>query len=303
LSNPYELGLVDQRGNPISTRQGPLKLAIDPFVVYRPFPSQKTSFFTIDSKGFRETGGNSQRPIVFITGGSAAFGIGAEGDAQTFAAMLNQSQDRFNVMNAGVPGWKAEHELSYMTQVLDRFHPKGYISFSGWNEILATGLPAGGHTFLEIEQNLSDYFRLKSGNGSAPFVENTVKTGPEAVDHAIQEFLFIQERMAAFAKARGAFFVLVLQPALAMKKSLNPTESAWLETWKNNVWPNQPTFHQDYEKLVNTTLFKCEKLNLRCVDLLHAPEFKDPKSMFFVDPVHLSTEGHRLVAQKLKILL
>lgn len=302
LSDPYQLGFVDRRGNPVSTRQGPLKIAIDPFVVFRPLPSQKTSFFTIDSQGFREAGGDKQRPIVFITGGSAAFGVGAEGDAQTFAAMLNQSQNQFNMINAGVPGWKAEQEYAYMTQVLDRFHPKGYISFSGWNEILNTGFPAGGQTFLEIEHNLSDFFLMKSGDSSAPFVEYKVTITPEVVDHAITEFFSVQERMAAFAKARGASFVLVLQPALAMKKYLNPTERSWLDGCRKTAWPNHPTFHQDYEKLVNTTISKCEKFKIRCIDLLHAPEFNDPKTMFFVDPVHLSTEGHQLVAEKLRNL-
>lgn len=133
----YAPELYSHRGQKISTVKGALKLSFAPFTIYKNLPSQQTSTFTINSRGFRapESAEQDLRPKVIILGGSAAFGQGARSDEETISYSLEQLVTPFRVLNAGVVGFHSGQELTYLVTELIDYRPNFVIAYDGWNDL------------------------------------------------------------------------------------------------------------------------------------------------------------------------
>jgi hypothetical protein len=125
-------------GQRITKEDGLLRLGLAPYTIYKNLPNQKTAKFTINSSGFR--GGNvstvpDNRIRTIVVGGSAAFGISLENDDETFEALLEKLDSKFEVINAGVAGFLSGQELTYIVTELADYHPQVIIAYNGWNDL------------------------------------------------------------------------------------------------------------------------------------------------------------------------
>ena len=159
--NPYALCFYTHNGQRISTAEGPLKLAISPFTLYKNLPNQKTETFTINSLGFRGPEVDPVRgpkPRAIMVGGSAVFGLGAHSDMETLVACLQRRDSGTEWINAGVCGFLAGQELAYTVTELIDLQPDLIVVYDGWNDFFGAWFHkyALGHqkTREELRSNL-----------------------------------------------------------------------------------------------------------------------------------------------------
>ena len=168
---PYLAELHTHDGRKISAPVGGIKLGLAPYTVYQTLPSQHTSKFNIDSRGFRGDEGAEQdsRPKIIFVGGSAAFGQGAETDSDTIPSILQQSISSHRFMNAGVIGFLSGQELTYLiTDVVD-YQPAIVVAYDGWNDVFDGALsPTRGTNklgfntnFFKLEDELAQNYRTQ----------------------------------------------------------------------------------------------------------------------------------------------
>ena len=170
-TDEYAYSFYNQKGQKLSKLEGMLKLMIDPFTIYKNYPNQKSSKYTINQYGFRD-GYTSEKPYTAIVlGGSAAFGYALNADEKTFPSKLSFYSKDYNVINSAVIGFLSGQELAQMIHYLDDFHPSLYIIFDGWNDIYnpyafvktwpTSYAPIGySSNFYMIEDQLAHYYNL-----------------------------------------------------------------------------------------------------------------------------------------------
>lgn len=311
----YEPTLVDRSGRPLSAKPGGLKLVLDPFTLYRNFPGQRTNRFTIDAYGWR--GGfdeRSGRPRAVVLGGSAAFGLGLASDADTFAARLESLGGGYEVVNAGVVGFISGQELAEMTHYADRLRPRVYVVFDGWNELVqvldfkepgaAGSLGYNRHIFRTLEDRL----RLHAAEDLPAQAPLPVGNGPgwtheEARRRIVTEYTDNLSRMAAFARARDAELLVVLQPQLGAKRRHGGGEAAAWQSWLSSYGVAHPNFAEDYEALLDAARTFCLRQGIAYLDASRAPAIAEEARPLFLDAVHLNAEGHRVVAELVRARL
>ncbi len=135
---PYEISFYTHNGKRISKNSTPLKLAMAPYTIYKNLPNQKTQAFTINSLGFRGreiSAVSEKKERIIVVGGSCAFGHDLANDSGTFQAILENLNNRYEVINAGVAGFHSGQELTYIVTELVDYHPDIIIAFNGWNDL------------------------------------------------------------------------------------------------------------------------------------------------------------------------
>jgi len=137
---------------------------------YRPFSIQYLDplylfFFSIDKtkriavnneicsvteEGFRGKGPEEAgtRKLAFLLGGSSAFGSHASSDSRTISGYLNQMQDEYFFVNAGVPSWNSNQELYRLLNQILRYEPSLVFAYDGANDIrIMLNFWRGGYSF------------------------------------------------------------------------------------------------------------------------------------------------------------
>ncbi|MBN2383342.1 SGNH/GDSL hydrolase family protein [bacterium] len=319
----YALSFFTSDGQRISDREGDLKQKLDPFTLYANYPNQKSASYTIDPDGFRQTysGESVSDRLAFVMGGSAAFGQGLFADNDTFASQLGHLNPDYRFINAGTVGYLSGQELAQMIHVLDRFKPSLYIVFDGWNDVfipfsyvrkwpVKEGPIGFNDVFLLIEQRLVDALKEKrKAQGS----KNSDWTLPVTTKTSYREAGYYQEvrstyianisRMNAFAKARQADFLLVIQPELTNKKILSPIEQSSLEQWNKIYNYLDKGFPEKYKKLIEVTRAFCQENDIAYLDLNQEATFcEDPETLFY-DVVHPNEAGHKKIAELINTVL
>jgi hypothetical protein len=302
---PYTTELLDSTGARVSNSAGPLQLRLDPFTLYRHQPNQRTPFFTINERGYR--GGCEARPgqpNVVVLGGSTAFGFDLEAglEREALPAQLGRLMPDYQLHNAGVVAWLSGQELAEMVHYADELAPRAYVVFDGWNDafLQAYGRPEvaalGYHwgTFFVIEGQLRKAVGLAA-------VKPTPGRGPHRNGEVTAEYLKNHERMAAFARARGAVIVFAFQP----HGSREQPQSA--EGWRDMFLRRYPQFESEYAAQVEAALGQCQKLSLECIDMRTTTAFASSSEGMFLDLVHLTPRGHAaaamVIADRLTALL
>jgi hypothetical protein len=305
-----QFSFYDQWGRPVSGRAGALKLVLDPATIYANWPAQRTEAFTIDEHGFRITPRRPGRPQIVILGGSTAFGLLVPSDRATFAARLAERMTEYDVLNAAVIGFQSGQELSLMIHRLDNPHVATYVAFNGWNDLFdAVGestpmrpVPVLGfnNTFLVIQDRLWDFYRSQ---GEA--IAERSRLAPSRVPQmSIDEYaglvtdIYLRnvDRMYAFARARGARFLLVLQPEVGGKPLPSPDERNILAQWDTLKGYVRRGFPDRYATMRKAAAEFCERQHVPCLDMSSASEFRAERDTLFLDAVHLNERGHRLAA-------
>lgn len=158
---PYLAEFYTHDGRKISAPVGAIKLGLAPYTLYQTLPSQHTSNFNINSRGFRgdEEAEQDSRPKIIFVGGSAAFGQGAETDTDTIPAILQQSISSHRFINAGVIGFVSGQELTYLITDMIDYQPAIVVAYDGWNDAFDGALsPTRGVNKLGFNNN---FYRME----------------------------------------------------------------------------------------------------------------------------------------------
>jgi lysophospholipase L1-like esterase len=305
-SGEYSLVFVDHLGRRLSEKDGGLKLALDPYALYRNAPSQETKLFHIDRHGFR--GGFDEtdpRPRVLCLGGSAAFGFGLPSDTDVFTARLAALEPRWQVVNAAVVGYLSGQELAELVHRGDAVAPVAVVALDGWNDLYvpllaATRFPAGGLSFghnWDVFHLVEERLRLYTLAG-APESRTTGGDVPfdELLKQVTSTYAENLERLSRAAASRGARFLVVFQPWVASRAAPPEGERQALDAFRKIGARADPALYGTFIRTARTFL---EKRGIPFLDLHADGPFRDASGALFQDSVHPNAEGHRLEASEI----
>jgi lysophospholipase L1-like esterase len=154
--------LETTRGLPLGDPHGGIVWTLDPFLLYRNRPSQRSAAGSVvNAQGFRGADWTREkRPgvaRVFVLGGSVAWGWGIDDDAQAIPALMQaRLGPSVEVLNAAVIGYLSVQELILLeTELLD-WSPDAIVVLDGWNDFYFAALTPEGErptsiTFRELE--------------------------------------------------------------------------------------------------------------------------------------------------------
>jgi lysophospholipase L1-like esterase len=300
----YDLSLLDPMGRRVSNSNGRLGFVIDPFTVVRNYPGQRNASLSIDAHGFRGGIPDSGKPLAFLVGGSAAFGYGLSRDEDAISARLNAHLDRWSFVNAGVSGFLSGQELSLMVNHLDRWKPQLYVVLDGWNDLSAAVFLPRGEAFLMSQpilgatgeffvmaNHLHEQARRKGADSlpNWPFPPLTrPRTEEERFEEGLERYVSNVERMHAWSGARGAAFLVALQPQLSSKRVLSEQEAST---------PRVPeSIAESYHRFAERACERFAALGIPHANLLDRSEIADCPEQLFQDQVHLTARGCDVVA-------
>lgn len=287
-------------------------------LVWRPYvmrlcrPHQRTPSVATDSAGFRisryrgnQMAYDEYRKSVdssVLLGNSAAFGVGASSDDSSLANQLSLITDR--------PWYNLSGRASNMMQdVLSlvlygaQTH-QNIVMMSGVNDLLfalhfkssTPYLPTfwGNDRFAAL--NASDRVAFRDDSVSSP-VEERYLLALEGIERAVVI-------LARYGRQHLTRILFALQPLLAwVEKPLHPNEQAVCSEWDaissgfrathrpETIMPWKHRFARDVRML-------CEKHGLDFIDLNTQQELESGEHLF-VDRIHLTDRGQRLVADLL----
>ena len=104
---------------------------------------------SIDADGFREPGPSQAngRTLAVMVGGSAVFGDFATSNATTITSYLNNLQDQYFFVNAGVPSWNSTQELMRVALQIVDLRPGLVIAYDGANDGALAGMSKGASSW------------------------------------------------------------------------------------------------------------------------------------------------------------
>jgi hypothetical protein len=294
-------------------------------------------FVNIDKVGFRVNSYESLSNVVLL-GGSTAFGHFSSSDKTTIASTLSSAM-KVRVVNRNAPSWNSHQELIALAKYGDTydysisFSTANDISiFCGdelWNETFSDRMENFGTlesyfnditktpSFLKsLREYLSSrfpgtaltYFRLKQifvGDSVISAVDSQYCGGVGSAKKVASNILQNQKTMQLLTEARGGKHFLIIQPWYPMHLKADD------ET--KNKYREEITFHN----MVVSTILKDNFCRLSCLNLSkifddYTPLVKTaPKSLIyigtnessktavFIDSVHLSDTGVKVVTQKI----
>jgi lysophospholipase L1-like esterase len=310
--NEYLLSFYNRKGERIGEAGGLLKLITDPFTIYMNYPNQKSYRYSINKYGFRE-GYESKKPhTAIVVGSSAAFGFALDSNEKTFASKVSRYSEKYNVINSAVVGFLSGQELSQMIHYLDDFNPSVYIVFDGWNDIFdpyafvknwpVRNAPIGyNNAFFLVENRLAEYFKINQKEQVSQIEALEPVGDPLSEDALFQKVLEIYvaniDKMHAFARARGAKFLLIFQPELGNKKVRSSGEQNTLTTWIDKYGYLDKKISERYNKFITEAKRVFQKKKITFIDINDEPEFSENPQMVFFDVVHPNELGHELIAR------
>ena len=291
----YTTSTYTTNGILVSSEHGPLALVLDPVLVYRNRPKQVGPWFTINSRGYRgpEVAVPRARRRVVLIGGSAAFSTGVSSDADTLAAHLEPRLGGAEVVNAAVIGYVSTQELALLRAELLDLEPDLVVAYDGWNDLQSWRVVREGvllsTPFVGVEKQcwtatqtdtrflfalrkvLARVFpeiQRRVGALSVRLARAAPQQFPESwIGPRVESYVRNVEAMARACAARGARFVAVLQP--------------------------------DAERIVGYARFRelaITRLRASGIDVIDGATLVPLESEHYLDGIHLTGEGNRLVA-------
>ncbi|MEU4796689.1 IopA [Streptomyces sp. NPDC023327] len=266
--------------------------------------------------------------VSVLIGGSLTFGLGVSSDEHTIASVLGRDPDGPTWLTLAAPGFNSTQEVvlfllhrHQLTAVRD------IVVLSGLNSLVVAGLPAAtadygqffwSGTFLRQmgvpEQKQPDWalgrraaarrlFRRIARTGGAPDAPPTLEAAAR-VELAARTTARDLARLCELAAPTGARVHFVLQPALAWTgKPPSPEEKALIE--ENNqerrqMWDlfNEVLVPSVYPAYSERLAAECAALDVPYLDANSAlAAGRTADDWLFVDQVHLSDEGSRVLSQ------
>jgi lysophospholipase L1-like esterase len=295
----------------------------DPYLMYRAIPGVARRYTRFNRLGFRgeEIAVPKPRPAlrVAILGGSAVFGWGVR-DRETFPTQLADRLGDVEVVNGGLPAYNSTQEVILLQLHLLALEPDLVVVFDGLNDLLNTLVP-GWRPHANV---LADALRLRYGSGpwygllvsklsqsrllahlrgrwgqpavSGPFAEAT-----EAA--AIGVYADNLRTILAALAARGIRAIVVVQPALLWTpKPLSREERQAMDEIRRVREHREAG--EELARLHPILLRRARRVagafRVPVSDLAEPPW---PPETCFIDPMHYSGAGNRLVAERLAPLV
>ena len=306
----YKMSFFNSDGQSIGETISGYRLVADPFAVYRNYPMQNNSNYQIDAKGFRVGYRNAEAKFSgFVMGSSAAFGYGVSDNNSTLVSHLTRAIHSYNFVNAAVVGYSSGQDLSQMIHYLDDYSPEIYVVINGWNDINTPArytddwpskkIPLGfNSSYFEIEKRLERYSKilrpLKQATNFPPIVTNLDKE--DYFELIVKEYQKNIKKMFAFASARNAKFLLVLQPEIT-KKIRTKEEEKMLHDWDAHFSYFEKEIPSRYEILAEKTRVFCRQQNIPYININDYSIFSENQSTLFIDVIHPNELGHKLIAE------
>ncbi|MFQ5416060.1 MAG: hypothetical protein ACE5FL_03315 [Myxococcota bacterium] len=203
---------------------------------------------SIDENGFRGPGPEAAdgRKLGFLIGGSAAFGAYSSSDETTITAYMNDLQDEFHFVNAGVPSWNTTQELLRLILQLLPYEPDLVIAYDGandaailnrylrWDQDFPPGTPENFDVLYEMVAELhrggqnhvplfQRFFPRVRREVQEEFVKARARKNPpnEAdIERSVAAYAYNHQVMHDILRVRGARFVGVFQPILSMHRGV-----------------------------------------------------------------------------------
>jgi len=312
-----------------------------PYTVWsrRPFQGE---LIQIDAEGERRTrpSGDEHRELdIWILGGSTTWGLGAP-DAETIPSHLARLLAAHHgvsarVRNLGEIGFVSTQEIVRLLRELQRGRrPDLVVFFDGVNDAAAAALwpviPGSHMNLYEIR----DRFERRSGPaspwwilltrtgiyrlsqrivGMLPFLRPVAEVpwdppqGEGDIEargrQGIEIWLENRRIVQAFARAYDFDFLFVLQPSLMVgDKLLDPSEQEILSRERQNA-----------AKLQSMKVYEAMRSELRgrlafdpdALGSIHdlSDAFRNVKKALYIDYVHISGEGNRILAEQISQLI
>lgn len=294
-ANGYGLEFFARNGQRITARRGEVALVLDPFTFFANYPRQHTRHFTIDEQGLRGGIRDLDKPRVFVLGGSAAFGYGLDNDDETMTARLNGDVPSRTFVDAAVIGYLSGQEAVQMIMRVDRLRPAAYVVLDGWNDFADSlqkppflGVNAEFEWLADalVEHNVTTD---DTGTARRRFKGGAADDEPENARARVREvYLENLERMSTWARARNAWFEVLLQPLVNDREHATPDEAKWRV---------QAELSAGYRAFVESAVQFCELHDIRCCDVARQPEFQSDGRPLFFDAIHPNAAGHEVLAR------
>jgi lysophospholipase L1-like esterase len=277
----------------------------------------------INHLGFRGKETNVQKgkniTRIAVLGDSCTFGLGIE-EEKTFPSltekMLNdhsRADQRFEVINAGVPGYTSYQGLQMLKKRVLPLNPDYIVLYFGWNDHWYTdrgitdqeNFPEMrdyiAHRIqknkknplrkLRLYQNLTDFLlRLQDSTR-----HNTVKPKPDKLVYRVPIPQYIQNlgEMITLAN-QGGIPVLVITPPHGFEKGNIPIDYLIENLMRRD--DTLITLHQNY---IESTRMVAQQKNAVLLDIAKFFAETDFTKLMEIDGIHPNTAGHRIIAQEI----
>lgn len=276
----------------------------------------------------------ASRPRVLVVGGSAAFGTRGGAGASTLPKSLQALLPEAEVLNGGVIGYLSSQERALVETRLIDLAPDWIVAFDGWNDLYDRywwsnfGSFDSEHrgvnvTFNGVENRLANYRRVQMEptyglfeTGISLVRNSTILSSlyellapqppprevqppdAEMLERTLEGYVANMRRLDELSRSRGSELLVVLQPELG--QTLTDQEYAAVVDsngqfgYGDRYWeyftPGYRVFRQQAAK-------RLRDAGIRVLDA-SPPMAKARRSglRLFVDPVHLSDAGNRVVA-------
>ncbi|GEM_PF-3324238 len=307
-----------------------LKFEPHPYLMYRPVPGQRLPTIAINRHGLRgpEWDADPARYDIVLLGGSAVYGSGALDDARTVAGYLQQAADarwprqRVQVINAGLDGYTSTQERILFEQEF-REQADAILLLNGINDIYSATLYDGDRvgypeTFRDYEARIQRPLRraLDRALAYSMLYEKMRRRVATLASRAARRQAGAEARRADLLAMRdrylanlrllrqvsrpGTPIIACLQPVLLLDhKPLAESEHAILRRevqWGYNV--EDPVAFMD--EAYRTLLAAAPALAREGIRLVDGRDvFASEPAAVYIDPVHFSDRGQRLVAERL----
>jgi lysophospholipase L1-like esterase len=329
-ARPYSVRSVTHDGVAYAHEEGQIALVLDPHLVYRTAPGQRTERVTINRDGFRGAEWRHDKPPgtrrVAVLGGSAAFGTGASGDEQVFTVPLEAELDRrarlhgsrAEVWNAGAVGYDSTQELVLLATRLVDLAPDVVVLFDGWNDFNQSAIMPEGYVdllhpkFFEIDALLarkdqvgfellrcSSLFRSLE-SGARRWARRLAPKGEfgefrDRSDTAVPRYERNLRAMIRLARAYGAAPIVAAQPELFDRADPTEAEQALQRSREDDgyaAWSRA-----SWLRFVAAARVVAQYESAPFIDC--ARVFDGVAETAFTDCVHLSDRGHAILAAHL----
>ena len=334
--NEYGMTLTAYHGIQVGRANGLMKMRLSPYTVYDNLPDQRTKCFSTDSHGFRGPAvdlGTRKDLRLAIIGGSAAFGLVAATDEETFAGVLAREHPNWQVVNAGVAGFLSGQELGHLIHNVADIEPDVVVVFSGWNDLYAQWFGGtrmdhelgynGNFQAVEIQlvqnywsevgiwrsflrffgavvrksamiQDLGEMAAERARVDSLRAPPDDGIAGTEEYHRKIDEsFLRNLTKMWDFCKGRQVRLIISVQPEIGDREELTQEEETILQ--------NQPYyrnhFPERYDRLTAKVLHADTLVGADVLDIGADPQIRFSKEPLFADLVHYTRAGNEAVAR------
>ena len=276
----------------------------DKHLFWRPHPNKevKSEFFDGRTYSFNSLGlrGNEfsefkSEPRLIALGNSCTFGWGVSEDEIFTTYLRRLLDDKYEVINAGVPGYSSFQGRLFFETEITELKPDILLILFAWNDqwIAANDIP-------DKNQKLPPQFILNLQNVLSGFktyqlmkkvLLNTFEKNPQFLfDRAnpkarvsLSDFYDNLKSICIEAQKIGAIPTLLTSPIPSLEKYYVPSSVSPL--------------HQNHEKYNQTIRELARAENIKMIDL--ALEFDKNSGLFddvTYDPVHFNGLGHRIAA-------